>query len=120
MALARGSVGAMDFTPRHVSDNEVQEISQRVHVTPDESGRLGRLGTIATIRTRGGAELTFERDGSEPLWAQDPAEQWERLRAKFESLVGPVLGGRAREFATRIGELADSREIRPLLRGLIA
>jgi 2-methylcitrate dehydratase PrpD len=120
MALLRGSVAAADFRADLTSDPNLQDFSRRVSVTADGTGRLGRLATSALVRTRSGAELRFDRDGSRPLWTDDPREQWERLRTKFGTLVHPVLGARAAKLAAHVGTLAAIPNVRSFVRALAA
>jgi 2-methylcitrate dehydratase PrpD len=120
MALARGSVAAPDFTTDLTRDAQLRELSRRVSVVPDSDGRIPRLACVASVHTRGGDRLVFERDGAAPLWRQHPVEQRERLCAKFASLVDPILGARAARFPGIITRLRSATDVRSLVRMLAA
>jgi 2-methylcitrate dehydratase PrpD len=120
MALLRGSVAAPDFTDALVEDRELLDFSRRVSVHADTVTARNRLSSAATVQTSDGRRLTFDRDSSRPLWIDDPGDQWERLRAKFEALVDPVLGGRTAELVDEVRNLASSPDIRSLVQALAA
>ncbi len=118
MALATGSVAASDFTDDLPQDRVLQELTRRIHVRVDPSGRLPRLGSVATITSRSGRTWTRENDGGVPPWVNHPAEQRERLRMKFRDLVDPLLDGRGGNLADDILALRSTDNVRSLVRAL--
>lgn len=119
LALVRGRAGEPDFSPSSLADPEVARLRARVRVVADRA--VGPLACRAVVRTADGAELVVERDGDRRGWEADPAEQDDRLLAKFRELARPVLGaGRCDEVAAAVRRLGSGGRPRALLALLAA
>jgi 2-methylcitrate dehydratase PrpD len=99
------------FTDTNANDRRVQQLIERVTVTPDP--RLS--STQARVELRQAGETT-SADYDSGVPAVDLAAQGRKLRAKFAGLVDPIIGVEAKALADRIDHLAELTSARGLLR----
>jgi 2-methylcitrate dehydratase PrpD len=89
-ALLRGNTGMQAFTDERVNDPEVQTFMKKIRVVKD--GKKLALEAEVEVETTGGRVYSAFSD---ILQEVPPLEvKKEKIRAKFEDLVGPVLGAR--------------------------
>ncbi len=74
--------------PAVLSDPALIALRDKVSVAFDDS--LNETGAVVMARTRDGAELTAAEDVGLPI--TDHQNQATRVREKFDTLVGPILG----------------------------
>ncbi|MFB8267505.1 MmgE/PrpD family protein [Streptomyces sp. NPDC055955] len=117
LSLLEGATDESQFTDDAVHDPRTIALIDRMRVTPDD--HLPALGARVTVRLRDGRTLAAEVDCGVPGWSRDPAEQEERLSAKFRGLAAPVLGtGATAALLDLIGHLEDLDDIRALTKEL--
>jgi 2-methylcitrate dehydratase PrpD len=89
-ALLRGNTGMQAFTDEQVNDPEVQGFMKKIRVVKDEK-KLALEAEVDVETTGGRVYSAF----SDILQEVPPLEvKQEKIRAKFEDLVSPVLGAR--------------------------
>jgi 2-methylcitrate dehydratase PrpD len=92
-ALLRGNTGMQAFVDEKVKDPEVQGFMKKISVVKDET-KLALEADVELETAAGEVHSAF----SDILQEVPPLEvKKEKLRAKFEDLCGPVLGGRKTE-----------------------
>ena len=90
LAWARGSASREDFVPAVVGDGALQTLAGKVTTTPEES-RDFHL-TDVQVRLTDGRTLQEQIDMSIAVPEDRLDAQWDKLAAKFHSLVDPILG----------------------------
>jgi len=89
-ALATGRTDESAFTDAAVADPVLVRLRDRVRVVTVD--RFDRYAASVTVCDRDGRVWQASDDVGKPRWSRTPAEQDERLGAKFDALVTPVLG----------------------------
>jgi 2-methylcitrate dehydratase PrpD len=101
-----------------VRSREVQELAGRVTLVADPEmtaayEATGRMGARVTVRLADGTEL--EASVEDPLGDPGNPMPYERVRAKYDSLVEPLLGeARAAELKERVLSLESEDSVRDL------
>jgi 2-methylcitrate dehydratase PrpD len=112
LALVTGDASEQAFTPEAVREPDLVGVRDRVTVEARD-GSADWDGTRVTLSLADGRTLEDAVDLNVP--AADLEVQWQRLSAKFESLVAPVLGGdAARSIAGAVREF-DSESTSALI-----
>lgn len=90
-------------------------LRERVRVETDRE--MGETAAVVTVETQDGRRLERSADVGVPM--RDLDAQWQRLTAKFHSLVSPLLGAaRTEELVARIARLEESADVAALLHDL--
>ncbi len=114
LAWARGSVAREDFAPDVVGDGALQTLASKVTTTP-KSKRESHL-TDVRVHLANGTTLREEIDMSIAVPAAQVEVQWDKLAAKFHSLVDPVLGAdRASQIVEAVANLSDIDNVAALM-----
>ncbi|WP_172653062.1 MmgE/PrpD family protein [Rhodococcus opacus] len=117
LALAHGRADEEQFTDDAVVDPLLVGLANRVRVVADDE--QPPLGATVTITSCDGRRLSLGIDAGRSAWTSDPAEQDDRLRAKFCALVRPILGeARAERLIDLVAHLDELDDIHELTREL--
>lgn len=106
LAWSRGSAAREDFAPDVVGDGALQTLARKVTASaePDRDFHL----TDVQVHLADGTTLREEIDMSIAVPEAQLDAQWDKLAAKFHSLVDPVLGvDRAAQIVDSVAKLAD-------------
>lgn len=104
------------YTDGRVAEEDVVSLRDRVTVHT-EPGHPTTWSAVR-VRTSDGRELSTERDSGTP--ASDLDDQGRRLRAKFDALATPVIGGdAAAALADEVSRLGDQPDVVALLRNTV-
>ena len=88
-ALAGADTAAMQtYSDENAREQALVSLRDRARVDPDDS--VASTAAIIDVRLKGGQTVTEQADVGVP--AQNFDLQWDRLEAKFLSLVEPVMG----------------------------
>ncbi|PRZ44136.1 2-methylcitrate dehydratase PrpD [Antricoccus suffuscus] len=106
LAWARGSAAREDFAPAVVSDGALQTLAGKVTTTAEDN-RDFHL-TDVRVHLADGTTLREEVDMSLAVPEGQLDAQWDKLAAKFHSLVDPICGiERAGQIVDTVAKLAD-------------
>ena len=114
LAWARGSAEREDFAPALIGDGALQTLAEKVTTTPEEN-RDFHL-TDVRVRLADGTTLREQVDMSIAVPEAQLDAQWDKLAAKFHSLVDPVLGAdRASQIVDAVANLSDIDNVAALM-----
>lgn len=114
LAWNRGSVALADFTPAVVGDGALQTLAGKVTAVAEDE-RDFHL-TDVRVRLSDGTTLRDAIDMSVAAPEAQLEQQWDKLAAKFHSLVDPVLGDdRAKQVVDAVDRLADLDDMAELM-----
>ena len=114
VALLEGKALLKQYSDRNIRKPEVKRLSDMVTITEDASLPRG-VSCRMTATLRGGRKLTSQVDWPKGS-IQNPMND-DEMRAKFESLAGPVIGEkRARSLIERVMDLEKVRDVGELMK----
>lgn len=117
MAFTSGDLSESAFSSAALDDPSVAAILTRVMVRPRTDSAV-RSSTVRVVLTDG-SEKTAEVDVNRPTPPDHLQRRWQRLTAKFCSLVEPVMGStKAQRIVDEVAALPVVSTMHPLLNAL--